>query len=714
MRPTSASATWQAELSCHVVVAGHHLGGNGWIDNGTLALLATTPPIPTLTVADIFHDLVNAAGGTATWPASFIDLTFAATTVYYCFVTPLPAGLGSGMLPTWLASVNEPGLQLGSQLQLEIDETTLPAIDVQVGVVRGGTTSGLTIDGEFAQPISLCGGLITLSSETATTPASGPRLSVDSTKGTPTFGLQGTIEFLGESVGATLAIAKVDGASRLSATLTYDGTVGPFSDPSLSVSWTKAGGLIVDGFPVLGISHLGLDFESLLSTFLSSLKCAAPSIKSLNHTVHTHVAVSPQVATRPPAGMTAGPGAAYLILNGSFQITAEKLLICTVALPTLAIAIPEPASFGFGDIVSTITSGIVANADQLFNALWNNKPELSKFLAVFLGAEGLKKALNDFASQESCSLNNPDTDDGLDAFEKELSAEGSSVGDSVGAALAAGASAAVSLASSAVHAIASICGGSSSSSGSGGGSSGGGAAPHFPAPVQLPAPSGLALSIALTSAPAALTCTWSPMSAGAGYFFKLIGPGRKKPLIGNIEYCGGASYTAALPSMTPGELYGCFVQALGDGITTLSSPWSSIALETLAAPTGATLAFGAAPVAPSPASLIPTTVTCAAVSGAPAYVVRLASADPATDGAVLYTSPPIPGSFGPTQKFSFSVPAALLSASSCAAEVQALGGSLSSVYMLASAFSAPSPAVATPALTHGIGDAAVGSTFAIG
>jgi hypothetical protein len=78
--------------------------------------------------------------------------------------------------------------------------------------------------------------------------------------------------------------------------------------------------------------------------------------------------------------------------------------ILTINLPTLTLEFGPPSHFTFDGIAKEIGDAIVKNGEAVVEALWNNKPALFMFLAMFVTKEVLNTVVQDLTNSACTEL----------------------------------------------------------------------------------------------------------------------------------------------------------------------------------------------------------------------------------------------------------------------------------------------------------------------
>jgi hypothetical protein len=378
--------------------------------SGASPVFILVDQIPALSLSSVFTQFFNFDG-----PGNFIDISFQNSQIYYLKDGGSTQGLPQ--LPTTIV----PGLNISSQVTLELAGVTFPTIDLSVGIASG---NGILVNGSFNQPVGLAGFLMLTGANPSY--SGGPVLTINSRNGQRVFGLDCGLQFLGENFGqAGLTISNESGSTVLSATLSYPGTIGPFTNPSLSMTYSAATGFQITNWPGLNVDNPAIDFAQLLSEINNNVAGCGNISLVFNQVVQTSFTISPHFQTQNPDIPGVAAGQFYIVLNGFYTITAGGYVVCSLSLPTLALSFSAPSDFSFSSILSDISQAIVSNGQAIVEQLYNNKQALAQFILVFVG----KAAAQQLASQLCQQLQNT-----LNSFLGELAGEGVGVLGALGAA----------------------------------------------------------------------------------------------------------------------------------------------------------------------------------------------------------------------------------------------------------------------------------------
>lgn len=300
-------------------------------------------------------------------PTNFIDLSFADSRIYYA-----QQDVGQDL---------KLGLNVTSQLTLTLATVRFPTMDIGVSVASG---NGMMVRGQLEHSVDLAG-FLTLTGANASY-TGGPELLFDSQHGKRTCKLVCGLKFLNVDFGlAGIELINQAGNTSLAATLSYPGTLGPFSNPSLSMAYSDATGFQITNWPAFEVGNqTALDFAKLLRQVNDATGCGKLADFVCSE-VTTNFTVSPYFSSTKPMVNPLADGQFYLVLNGYYTISAAKIVVCTVSLPTLALSFTSPEDFSFDSIIDKVGELIVTNGVQVVEQLYNDQQALAKFIAVFVG-----------------------------------------------------------------------------------------------------------------------------------------------------------------------------------------------------------------------------------------------------------------------------------------------------------------------------------------
>lgn len=497
--------------------------------------------IPTFSLSGLVHHFF---GSSVSIPGNFIDLTCANSQVYY-----LPQG---GSVPTGIPlPTPQKGLNVAAQVTLVLAGYTFPTIDVNVNVASG---NGVLINGSFQNSIGIAGFLTLTGANAGYT--NGPSLNISSQNGNKTFGLDCGLQFLGENFGlAGITIVNKNGKNTFTTTLTYPGTLGPFTNPSLSLVYDGSN-FYVSNWPGVSAENLAIDFAQALKNINSAQGCGKVLELVLNQTVQTHFTISPNFTTKKPDIPGVADGQFYLVLTGFYTISAAGTVVCSLDMPELALSFSAPSAFSFDNIMATIGQIIEDNAEAVVQQLVNNPQALAQFILVFAGKQAAKKMVSQICNKALSAS--------LETFLGSISSVGSGVLSALGA--AAGALASMG------------CG-----SNKGGSSSGGGGNSPNIKPLATPQITSSALE------GTSWTVTWNSVS-GTNYYQVIVSYNNTKTVI-DVQYVMDTAATITLPDAYPNAPYTCQVVAWANPGMNYNSEPVSIMLNRLGQPITASMSI---------------------------------------------------------------------------------------------------------------------------
>jgi len=495
--------------------------------------------IPTLSLSGIVKQFF---GSGASIPGNFIDLSLAGNQIYYLAQSAtVPAGI---IIPS-----PQQGLNIASQCTLTLAGYQFPAVDINVNVASG---NGVSVSGTFENSISIAGFLTLTGANAGYT--NGPSLNISTKNNSKTFGLDCGLQFLGKNFGtAGMTITNQNGQTVLNATLSYNGTLGPFTNPSLSMQYKDAH-FSITNWPGVSAANLAIDFAKTLKDINSAQGCGKILDLVLNKTVETNFTISPDFTTKKPNVPGVADGQFYIVLTGFYTISAAGTVVCSLDLPTLALSFKTPSDFSFDSIMSLIGQTIVDNAVSVVQQLVNNQKALAQFILVFAGKAAASKIADQICDKLLSAA--------LDTF---LAGVGSVAGDVLGA-LGAAAGALVGM-------------GCGSSSGGSGGGSGGGSNPGI-----SPLPTSQIQTSVLNGDN--WTITWGAVG-GTNYYQVIITDSSNKCI--DVQYVAVTTATIQLPAAFVNAPYVCQVVAWANPGMNYNSAAASIILSQLGQPAAATM-----------------------------------------------------------------------------------------------------------------------------
>jgi len=520
---------WDIRFSGSAVIAGKTLDAVLFLQNGRLCLLSLDG-IPTVRVSALFDQFL---GPGMNWPTEFVDLSLIDSSIFYSYVAgaSLPAILPPPILAR-KANIPGVGLYVATTISLTLAEHAFPPLDAQINVVRD---KGFTIEGDLTKPAALFDpGFLLLSGHGF---EGGPRLAVrsfDQPGGTSRqFTLICAYTLFGHHFGESSLSVATDssGPPKLAASLSYLGTLGPFTNPKLSFTWSKNQGFIIQNFPTISIPGVVLDFKKLLSAVSSKKGCGALVDLAFKEVIQASFFAKPTVSTTKPPGSGAADGQIYVLIDGYYKMSTGATLVASVNLPRLVLSFSAPGEFTFDGIVTKIGKTIVDNGEAVVEQLWNDKAQLAKCLSAFVAKEVMQKVLGNLVC------------DGLKSVLKDfLTALGDAVLSTIGEALGA--------AAAAIAGIGKACGGGGDGD-SGGGGGGGGEQSR----AALTTPSINQRSYQTN----AVLVTWSEVKSAAGYEIGMVDSTTR--LIGPVQRLGSKATHATFPVEPPALAAGtCWIR----------------------------------------------------------------------------------------------------------------------------------------------------------
>lgn len=378
---------WDVQFTGLAEIAGQRLHVEACLENGECVLIALDK-IPTIQVSQIFDHFFAPS---LHWPVDILDLLLSDSVLIYLF----RQNSGAFSLPAALRNVKGPGLFAASKVLLTLANVSLPELEVCLCLIKN---QGLQIDATLIDPVTLLADFLVLSGSGF---KGGPELSLqtyDQPGGAKRrFALACAFTLLGTQIAETDLTLTSDGQSKspaLAAVLSHPGSLGPFQDPKLSLSWSKSAGFKVEDFPHIPIPNINLDFANLLRRISSKNGCGEIVDLVFKDTIKQHFVAKPSISTTKPARPDVRDGQLFVIIHGYYRLSLEDTVVANVDLPELVISLSMPSEFTFDSIVDRIARSIEENAEAVVEQLWDDKAQLFTVLAVFLGEEGLKKVVS--------------------------------------------------------------------------------------------------------------------------------------------------------------------------------------------------------------------------------------------------------------------------------------------------------------------------------
>ncbi|MGV3664108.1 MAG: hypothetical protein ACO1TE_28305 [Prosthecobacter sp.] len=419
---------WDVFFRATATVAGEELGGSISLQGGSPAVLALDE-IPTIQVSRLFDQFCSSLK----WPPEIFDLTLSQSLIFYSYVTEAdPAKL---KLPAVIGSVKAGWLYIDTQVSLTLAGYVCPSFSASVSVKDG---EAFAIEGDLAQAVTLPSSEVDILRLSAPNQQpGGPAMSVTCAGPDKAFTLRCSMALFGTPFGEADMTVLQDadgGPPKLSATLGYKGSLGPFTDPSLSFTWSKKDGFQIQNFPSVAVPNVVLDFAKLLQTVCEKQGCGKLADFVLSRAMGQSFFAKPSVTTTKPAGSAAADGQLYVLIDGYYKITAEDTLVVQVDMPQLVLSLALPSDFSFDSIIEKIGETITDNAESVVKQLWLSKVQLGKFLAAFATQEVMKSVAATVA-ESACDYLKDVVEDFV---KKMLEFDFSDLGSMLGGAAAAG------------------------------------------------------------------------------------------------------------------------------------------------------------------------------------------------------------------------------------------------------------------------------------
>ncbi|MCF2874784.1 MULTISPECIES: hypothetical protein [unclassified Tenacibaculum] len=390
-----------------VKVAGQEVNVNCYFKD-TSPVFILVDKIPSLSWAEVSsHFGLNL-------PSNFFNISFANNQIYY--LEKGQTASQTSLLPSDLTAKS--GLNVASNVTLELAGITFPAVDVNVNTDRD-----VAIKGTFDKAIPFIDSKILKLTGANPMYTGGPTLRTNLKSSSPTLGLACGFEFLGLKCGnAGMTVSKdKKGNIKFTGKLAYPNKIGTITNPSLDVSYSKAKGLQVTNWPAFvskglltlkdflkAIKHINNhECGSVKNSVRKKLKLAA---KKNAPTFKTSFTIIPTLGT----SLSGNTTQLKITLNGTYSILtstpptetinatqkSNDIVICSVPLPTLNVLIPIPTSFSFSTIKTEAIQLINKKVKKIVSQLLNERAALIKFLAVFVGVKELKKQIENVCDKK--------------------------------------------------------------------------------------------------------------------------------------------------------------------------------------------------------------------------------------------------------------------------------------------------------------------------
>jgi hypothetical protein len=664
-----------------VVIASSTLDASVFLQGGTPAVVAVEA-IPSISISAIYNHFFSLTSLGA-WPSDIVDVALTDSSVFYSFLTapPFPANLPAPIAAA-LAAISGKGLYVTTTVTVTLADTALSAL-ASIAMLPG---QGVRIEADLTQPISLLNpDFLSLAGPTG---AGGPKLVVQTFNETAAamnrgFTVSGTPSLFGNTFGDVSLGVSEDPASdtpQLSATISYDGTIEPFTDPALGFTWSKAAGFLLTNFPRIPIPNVAIDASKFMTLLkqVGSSECGDFGDLVFKTLFQTDFVAHPTVSTTKPAGSAAPDGQQiYVSVAGYYVISIAGNVVVTVDLPVLVLSAATPAMFSFSSIVSDIATTIGSNAESVVQQLWNNKAKLALFMAVIVGKEAMQEAVDAM----TCELKDELEDFLEELVEAAIDAALDEALEDIAAAMAA---------LTALDWLADLFGDNSDG-----------------ALAALPVPT---ITSQATYAADAVSFGWSAVAGATGYRVELVSP--VSGFVGPVQALGAGAVTATFPFGTASLAAGTYTAQ----VTAVATPTSGLTPSMAATSMIAKLATPAAVTGSLSVPGGTATVQWNAVAGATSYIVTLdAGGGHTTSGTVT-----VAGAAPPT----LSLPTAALGAggASFTASVVAHAAAAGSAAESAIPSDAATVVVGTPApppvpppapAGSGIGFDVIGTTFKV-
>lgn len=540
---SASKVWWDVHLNGRVEIAGQELQADGVIDHGKLAVVAIEK-IPAIRISALFDQFFGkAAKGKLSWPTDIVDLGLADSLIFYSYVDGARLGrIPPTLLPLEIVRLAKriagKGLYIATRLDLVLVDHTFPPVDAQIDVVEG---HGFKLDGKLTKKIELPSANLNVIGLTGPDGSGGPMLSLqsfDGAKAKRAFTMDCRISLLDATpVKTTVHVEKnaEGGAPDFAATLTYSDDIGPFKSPTLQISWSKKGGFHISGFPHIQVPKVALDFASLLKQASAGGGCGKLADLAMKKglAMEQHFFASPSISLTKP-GAAAADGHLYVIVNGTYKISAKGHTVVEKALPQLVWQLEAPKSFEFNNLLDYLFQAITSGAVQIVEELWRDRRQLANLMAVFVSVEALKK-IGEKAVGKACEE--------LKKLAEEFAGKlKDGALNTVEGALNGAASAAGAIGGACHH--------------GGGGHHHGGGGHGDPPPVpRLPAPD--VKSVAYSQG--AVEIAWNPVSDAAGYELQMFDSARNP--VGPVQRLKQDKHTASIAVDPPHVAAGaCAVQ----------------------------------------------------------------------------------------------------------------------------------------------------------
>lgn len=276
-----------------------------------------------------------------------------------------------------------------------VDRTTIDILGFEASVTLNVRAGVLTITGQLKQPIDLLNlGFLIISGPGF---EGSPLVSVSTNPAA--FTLTSSYTFLQAQFGSSiLTVEKLAGGSgyQLRARLTYHGTVGPFSNPSFSFTWSEKNGFKIDDFPASDEVAAAIGLVEQLNKLSAGNACGALFDAALGQLIETKFKVTPT--------FSGSKNGFQIVLHGSYNVYVRGVgEVVSVPFPRpVTIPIDRPREFRFEAIWDVILDALKGFVVSLVNALINDPEKSFAFFGAIAGVMAAQQAAK-FLADVACN-----------------------------------------------------------------------------------------------------------------------------------------------------------------------------------------------------------------------------------------------------------------------------------------------------------------------
>jgi hypothetical protein len=309
--------------------------------------------------------------------ASFLD--YSVPGVNWDQLLPISFGPESASQPMRLYNAEQ---SLGTYIKgFNVDQTVISIFDWQALVTLNVDGGDVSVTGQLKDPIDLLDlGFLYISGPDF---EGSPKVSISTSP--RQFTMDSSYTFLQAKFGsAKLSVQQIAGTSnyQLQATLTYDGTIGPFTNPSFSFTWSKQNGFGVDDWKPPEALTADINLLKQIKAISNANGCGAIVGLAFKAAVTTKFNVQPSFSS---------VGGLHISLKVSYVIYLVKQPIVSVDVPDpIIVPIKTPKTFSFASIGELLITGIEGAAESLVKCLMKDKAKAAEFFAAVVAPSVLR------------------------------------------------------------------------------------------------------------------------------------------------------------------------------------------------------------------------------------------------------------------------------------------------------------------------------------